>query len=36
MSKANYYDHIAPIYDQTRWMTESVAEEVADCIGPSM
>lgn len=32
MSQFNYYDHIAPIYDQTRWMTESVAEEVADCI----
>jgi ubiquinone/menaquinone biosynthesis C-methylase UbiE len=32
MSKSNYYNHIAPIYDQTRWMTESVAEEVADSI----
>ncbi len=27
-----YYDKIADIYDQTRWLTESVAEEVADCI----
>ena len=25
-----YYDNIADIYDQTRWLTESVAEEVAD------
>jgi ubiquinone/menaquinone biosynthesis C-methylase UbiE len=32
MDKSNYYDNIAPIYDQTRWMTESVAEEVADSI----
>lgn len=32
MGKSNYYDNIAPIYDQTRWMTESVAEEVADFI----
>lgn len=32
MGKSNYYDNIAPIYDQTRWMTESVAEEVADSI----
>jgi ubiquinone/menaquinone biosynthesis C-methylase UbiE len=32
MAKFNYYDNIAPIYDQTRWMTESVAEEVADYI----
>lgn len=30
MVKFNYYDNIAPIYDQTRWMTEAVAEEVAD------
>ncbi len=28
----NYYDNIAQIYDQTRWLTESVAEEVADFI----
>ncbi|WP_299403006.1 methyltransferase domain-containing protein [Acaryochloris sp. IP29b_bin.148] len=32
MSPFNYYDHIASIYDQTRWMTESIAEEVADYI----
>ncbi|WP_299492618.1 class I SAM-dependent methyltransferase [Acaryochloris sp. IP29b_bin.137] len=32
MSQFNYYDHIASIYDQTRWMTESIAEEVADYI----
>ncbi|NJR17477.1 MAG: class I SAM-dependent methyltransferase [Calothrix sp. CSU_2_0] len=32
MGKSNYYNNIAPIYDQTRWMTESVAEEVADFI----
>lgn len=30
MGKANYYDNIAHLYDQTRWLTESVAEEVAD------
>ncbi|WP_017317943.1 class I SAM-dependent methyltransferase [Mastigocladopsis repens] len=28
----NYYDKIAQIYDQTRWLTEPVAEEVADFI----
>ncbi|MEC4818893.1 MAG: methyltransferase domain-containing protein [Scytonema sp. PMC 1069.18] len=32
MGKPNYYDNIAHIYDQTRWLTESVAEEVADFI----
>ncbi|GAA6616803.1 class I SAM-dependent methyltransferase [Scytonema sp. NUACC26] len=32
MKKFNYYDRIAQIYDQTRWLTESVAEEVADFI----
>lgn len=32
MGKSNYYNNIAPIYDQTRWMTKSVAEEVADFI----
>jgi ubiquinone/menaquinone biosynthesis C-methylase UbiE len=32
MRKSNYYDNIAPIYDKTRWMTDSVAEEVADFI----
>ncbi|KAI9130750.1 class I SAM-dependent methyltransferase [Acaryochloris sp. CCMEE 5410] len=32
MSPSNYYDNIASIYDQTRWMSESVAEEVADYI----
>jgi ubiquinone/menaquinone biosynthesis C-methylase UbiE len=32
MKKRNYYDTIANIYDQTRWLTESVAEEVADFI----
>jgi ubiquinone/menaquinone biosynthesis C-methylase UbiE len=32
MSKFNYYDNIAQIYDQTRWMTDSVAEEIADFI----
>ncbi len=32
MGKANYYDNIAHLYDQTRWLTESVAEEVADFI----
>jgi len=26
----NYYDTIAPIYDETRWMSEAVAEKVAD------
>ncbi len=28
----NYYDNIADIYDQTRWLSQSVAEEVADFI----
>lgn len=32
MKKFNYYDNIAQIYDQTRWLTESVAEGVADFI----
>lgn len=32
MGKPNYYDNIAHLYDQTRWLTESVAEEVADFI----
>lgn len=32
MSQFNYYDNIAAIYDQTRWMSESVAEEVAGYI----
>jgi ubiquinone/menaquinone biosynthesis C-methylase UbiE len=32
MNKPNYYDKIAQIYDQTRWLTESVAQEVADFI----
>lgn len=32
MGKRNYYDNIAEIYDQTRWLTESVASEVADFI----
>lgn len=30
--KRTYYDNIAQIYDQTRWLTEAVAEEVADFI----
>ncbi len=30
MVNFNYYDNIAEIYDRTRWLTESVAEEVAD------
>ncbi|GAB1542094.1 hypothetical protein NUACC21_47680 [Scytonema sp. NUACC21] len=32
MNKLNYYNKIAQIYDQTRWLTESVAEEVANFI----
>lgn len=32
MVNSTYYDKIAHIYDQTRWLTESVAEEVADFI----
>lgn len=34
MGKSNlmYYNKIAHVYDQTRWLTESVAEEVADFI----
>ena len=27
-----YYDKIADIYDQTRWLTESISEEVADFV----
>ncbi|MBD2018592.1 class I SAM-dependent methyltransferase [Leptolyngbya sp. FACHB-36] len=29
---SNYYDAIAPLYDRSRWLTESVAEDVADFI----
>ncbi|WP_036482791.1 class I SAM-dependent methyltransferase [Myxosarcina sp. GI1] len=32
MSQFNYYDNIAHLYDRTRWMTESVAEEIAEFI----
>jgi ubiquinone/menaquinone biosynthesis C-methylase UbiE len=32
MNKSNYYDKISQVYDKTRWLTESVAEEVADFI----
>lgn len=32
MAKSTYYDNIAHLYDQTRWLTPSVAEEVADFI----
>ncbi|MEI2581646.1 hypothetical protein [Scytonema sp. PRP1] len=32
VKKMNYYDSIAQMYDQTRWLTEPVAEEVADFI----
>ncbi|MBD2256151.1 methyltransferase domain-containing protein [Pseudanabaena sp. FACHB-2040] len=32
MGQSNYYDNIAEIYDQTRWLTKSIAEEVADFI----
>jgi ubiquinone/menaquinone biosynthesis C-methylase UbiE len=32
MVKSTYYDKIAHIYDQTRWLTEPIAEEVADFI----
>jgi ubiquinone/menaquinone biosynthesis C-methylase UbiE len=32
MGKSNYYDNIAHLYDQTRWLTEAVAEEVIDFI----
>ncbi len=32
MAKFNYYDRIAQYYDQTRWFTEPIAEEVADFI----
>jgi ubiquinone/menaquinone biosynthesis C-methylase UbiE len=32
MTVNNYYDRIADIYDRTRWLTDSVAEEVADFI----
>ena len=32
MRKRNYYDTIADIYDRTRWLTDSVAEEVANSI----
>ena len=30
MAKFNYYDLIAQNYDHTRWLTEPIAEEVAD------
>ncbi|QUS60317.1 class I SAM-dependent methyltransferase [Synechocystis sp. PCC 7338] len=32
MKKKVYYSKIADIYDQTRWLTEPIAEEVADFI----
>lgn len=32
MKQGNYYNRIAQIYDRTRWLTEPVAEEVADFI----
>jgi ubiquinone/menaquinone biosynthesis C-methylase UbiE len=32
VGKSTYYDKIADIYDQTRWLTESIAEEVTDFI----
>ena len=32
MGKFNYYEKIAPIYEQTRWLTPSIAQEVADVI----
>ena len=32
MNRFNYYDAIAPIYDQARWITTSVAEDVTDFI----
>ena len=32
MAKFNYYDRIAQNYDQTRWLTEPIAEKVADFI----
>lgn len=31
-NQSNYYDHIAPIYDETRWMTTAIAEDVADFV----
>jgi hypothetical protein len=32
VGKSNHYDNIADIYDQTRWLTESLAGGVADFI----
>jgi hypothetical protein len=32
MKPSNYYNEIADFYDRTRWLTEPVAEEVADFI----
>ena len=32
MGKFNYYDNIAHLYDKTRWLTDTVAEEVIDFI----
>lgn len=32
MGRSVYYSKIADIYDQTRWLTEPIAEEVADFI----
>lgn len=28
----SYYDRIASIYDRTRWLTNNIADEVADMI----
>ena len=28
----NYYDKIAHFYDQTRWLTEPIAEDITDFI----
>jgi hypothetical protein len=32
MLKHNYYNEVAQIYDRTRWLTPSIAEEVTDFI----
>ncbi|MGD1939195.1 MAG: class I SAM-dependent methyltransferase [Cyanophyceae cyanobacterium] len=32
MGQLNYYDNIADIYDQSRWLNEAIASEVTDFI----
>lgn len=32
MGKSTYYDNIAHLYEQTHWLTKSLAQEVTDFI----